>query len=98
MKPKTQQRMRTVKWFGVLVCLMATLLWAMSAVEANGRKPPAKKSKTEEKPTLKNAKDGTNKALDDLDHGVHKAAKEVKDGANQALQAVDDTLHGRTKN
>ncbi len=72
--------------------LLAALVLAGESF-AQGRKP-APKEKKESHP-VKEAKDSANKALNDLDKGVHEAAREVKKGANEALQAVDDTIHGR---
>jgi len=65
------------------------LLWSGRPVFGQGRKP----EKTESKHPVKTIKEGANEALENLDHGIHKAGSAAKEGANQALDAVDKGVH-----
>ena len=58
---------------------------------AQGKKPEPKK----EESAFQKTKDGANRALNDLDRGIHEAIPPVKKAANDALQAIDDAVHGR---
>ncbi len=73
---------------------LLVFLFAMAPVWGQGKKPE-KPSSQNDKPShsTKTVKDGANDALDDLDHGIHKAAGAAKEGANQALGAIDKGVH-----
>ncbi len=79
-----------------LAWLATMIIGFAGSLEASGKKPP-EKPKAEQKSTLKDAENSANRALNNLDRGIHQAGGEVKDGANKALQSVDDTIHGRKK-
>lgn len=82
-----------MKRFSVVILALSIAFPAAAA----GRKVPDAESKRKQNTTLKDIKDGANRALEEVDRGVHGALGPAKDSANKALQAVDDTLHGRKK-
>ncbi len=74
--------------------LLLLLLLGVSPGWGEGQKPPEKKPvKTVESHPVRDLKEGTDKALNDIDRGIHKAIPAVKEGAEKALDAVDQGVH-----
>jgi hypothetical protein len=62
-------------------------------VWGQGKKPPEKQPAEKPSHTLKDANDDANKALNDMDRGIHKALPAAKKGANDALESIDRGVH-----
>jgi hypothetical protein len=73
--------------------LPCVVLFGSLAYPVYGQGKAPEKQKAKPAAQEKSLKDDANETLDDLEHGLRKAAKGAKKGANEGLEAIDRGIH-----